>query len=105
MQSSRVSWNDVIKKDAKGVNDFAFGEVQSIGPDFIYTEKGTISKHKYYLPKYLVRGYDGHTLWFNISENQADTEFKRDTAPSATDYVRYRPATGVVVDTDTVPMI
>jgi hypothetical protein len=102
--STRVSWSEVVKKEAKGMNDFSFGEVHSIGPDFIYTEKGTVTKHRYYLPKYLVRGFDGDTLWFNISESQAESEFKRDSPPNANEYVRYRPTT-IVAETDTVPMI
>ncbi len=106
MQRSTIGWNGVIKKEAKGLNDFSFGEVQSVGPDFVYTEKGAISKHKYYLPKYLVRRYDGSTLWFNISEGQAETEFKRDNPPRSNEYVRYRSTTTTGVDYyDTVPSI
>jgi hypothetical protein len=102
--SSRASWSDVIKKEAKGMNDFSFGEVHSVEPEFVYTEKGTISKHRYYLPKYLVRGFDGHTVWFNISESRAESEFKRDSPPNADEYVKYRPTT-VVVETDSIPLI
>ena len=81
MQTSRLAWNDVVKKEAKGLNDFSLGEVQQVGSNYIVTLKGTISKHKYFIPKYLVRGFDGHTLWFNVTEQQAETEFKRDNAP------------------------
>jgi hypothetical protein len=105
MQSSRISWNDMIKKEAKGMSNASFGDVRSVGPDFVYTEKGTVSKSKYYLPKYLVRGFDGKTLWFNITEGQAEAEFKRDMPPSANEYERYGQATGADVDVDTVPAI
>jgi hypothetical protein len=102
--SSRASWSDVIKKEAKGMNDFSFGEVHSVEPEFVYTEKGSISKHRYYLPRYLVRGFDGHTVSFNISESQAESEFKRDSPPNADEYAKYRP-TAVVVETDSIPLI
>jgi hypothetical protein len=52
--------------------------------------KGTVSKHKYFIPKYLVRGYDGHTLWFNVTEQQAETEFKREMPPTVEEYYKYR---------------
>jgi hypothetical protein len=90
MQMKRTNWNDVIKKEAKGLNDFSLGEVQEVGPSYILTQKGTVSKSKYYIPKYLVRGFDGSTLWFNVTEGQAETEFKRDAAPAADVYQKYR---------------
>jgi hypothetical protein len=100
MQRSSVTWNEVLKKEAKGLNDFSLGEVQSVGTDYVLTEKGTVSKHHYYIPKSLVRGFDGKTLWFNVSESQAETDFKRDNPPTTGEYVRYSGTT-----TDTVPMI
>jgi hypothetical protein len=79
-----------VKKEARGLNDFSLGEVQSVGQTFIATEKGTLSKKYYYIPKYLVKGYDGHNLWFNVTEAQAETEFKRSTPPNPEEYYRYR---------------
>jgi hypothetical protein len=104
MQSSSINWNEAIKKEAKGLSDFSLGEVQSVGNGFIVTEKGTISRHHYYLPKYLVRGFDGKTVWFNITENQADTEFKRESPPMANEYARYNTTPGTTTDFEnTVP--
>jgi hypothetical protein len=105
MQTTPMAWTDVVKKEAKGLNDFSLGEVQEVGTSFILTQKGTITKSKYYIPKYLVRGFDGHTLWFNVSETQAETEFKRDTPPGTDEYSRYR-TTGMPSDVETnVPVI
>jgi hypothetical protein len=95
----------MIKKEARGLDDFSLGEVQSVGPDYIVTEKGTISKHKYFLPKYLVRGYDGHNLRFNVSESQAESEFKRDNPPTANEYMRYKSTSPTSVNYETVPSI
>ena len=86
---SSVTWNDTIKKEAKGLNDFSLGEVQTVGVSYVVTEKGTVSRHHYYLPKALVRGFDGKTLWFAVSESQADSEFKRDHPPGMDEYKRY----------------
>jgi hypothetical protein len=55
-----IAWDDVIKKEARGtVDDSDFGEVQEIGQHYVLTQKGMVSKDKFYIPKYLVQGYDG----------------------------------------------
>jgi hypothetical protein len=82
----------MVKKEARGINDFNLGEVHEVGTNYIVTEKGTLSRKYYYIPKYLVRGYDGHNLLFNVTETQAETEFKRDKAPTIEEYYRYKTA-------------
>jgi hypothetical protein len=58
-------WGNLKGTETRGVTkDVDLGEVQEIGENFVLTEKGTISKEKYFVPKYLVEGYDGHTLGF-----------------------------------------
>lgn len=90
MQTNTTAWTEMVKKEARGLNDFNLGEVNEVGSNFIVTKKGTLSSKYYYLPKYLVKGYDGHNLWFNVTETQADTEFTRDKAPTTEEYNRYR---------------
>jgi uncharacterized protein (TIGR02271 family) len=91
-QQQSIAWDDVIKKEARGtVDDSDFGEVQEIGQHYVQTQKGMISKDKFYIPKYLVQGYDGDTLWFNASEDQLQG-WKRDSAPDYNEYKRYRTA-------------
>ncbi len=105
MQTTPIAWTSVVKKEAKGLNDFSLGEVKEVGTNYVLTQKGTISKTKFFIPKYLVRGFDGHTLRFNVSETQAETEFKRDMAPPADEYYKYR-TTGAPSDVETyVPII
>jgi uncharacterized protein (TIGR02271 family) len=87
---STIAWDDVIKKEARGaIDDSDFGEVQEVGQNYVKTEKGMISKKKYYIPKYLVQGYDGETLWFNASENEL-VDWARDYAPSYDEYLGYK---------------
>jgi uncharacterized protein (TIGR02271 family) len=88
--SESISWDNVIKKEARGaVDDSDFGEVQEIGQNYVLTQKGTLSKQKYYIPKYLVQGFDGDTLWFNASENDLEG-WKRDLAPDYNEYSSYK---------------
>jgi hypothetical protein len=90
MQTSHTPWTDMLKKEAKGLSNYSLGEVHEVGNSYVVTQKGTITKSHYYIPKYLVRGFDGKTLWFNVSESQAETEFKRDMPPGMDEYTKYR---------------
>lgn len=85
-----IEWDDVIKKEARGASDDAdFGEVQEIGQNYVMTKKGLVNKEKFYIPKYLVQGYDGDTLWFNATEDQMDG-WMRDSPPDYSEYARYK---------------
>jgi uncharacterized protein (TIGR02271 family) len=87
---SFIAWDDVIKKEARGAaDDSDFGEVQEIGQHYVVTQKGLVNREKFYIPKYLVQGYDGDTLWFNATKDQLDS-FNLDSPPSYDDYSRYR---------------
>jgi hypothetical protein len=40
MNYNNIDWNDVIKKEARGINDEDFGEVQEIEGNYIKVQKG-----------------------------------------------------------------
>jgi uncharacterized protein (TIGR02271 family) len=85
-----ISWDDVIKKEARGaVDDSDFGEVQEVAQHYVLTQKGTISKKKFYIPKYLVQGYDGDTLWFNASDRDLEG-WEKEYAPGYNEYTQYQ---------------
>ena len=64
-----IDWDQVVKKEARGINDADFGEVQ-LTADTILTEKGITDKKRFYLLKSLADKFDGHTLWFRITEDE-----------------------------------
>ena len=84
-----INWDKVIKKEARGINDDDLGEVQSIDTNYIITVKGIAHKKTYYIPKYLVEGYDGHNLWFKVSKNELKNTFARDSPPATEEYRSY----------------
>ena len=85
-----VTWSDVAKKGARGVmDDSDFGEVYEVGQHYVLTQKGVGSKEKFFIPKYLARGFDGSTLWFNASQDQLQT-WKRESPPDYNEYSRYK---------------
>ena len=74
---SDISWDDVIKKEARGLNDVDFGEVQETSAEYVITKKGVASKDRFYLPMDKVVRFDGSKLHFNITEEEAD-QYKKD---------------------------
>ena len=61
-----TAWDALPKKKASGVDDCDLGVVEEVQDEFIITEKGIINKNRYYLPKILIAGFDGHILYFRI---------------------------------------
>jgi uncharacterized protein (TIGR02271 family) len=85
-----INWDEIIKKEARGKNDEDLGEVQEIGDEYVLTQKGMVSKEKFYIPKYLVEGYDGDKLYFKVTEEEAKNSFVRDSAPASKEYSKYK---------------
>ena len=71
-----VDWDQVVKKEARRINDADFGEAQLTIGDTVLTEKGITDKKRFYLPKNLVNRFDGRTLWFNITEDEAYNTYR-----------------------------
>jgi len=101
-----IAWDNIIKKEARGaVDDSDFGEVQELGQNYVQTQKGMVSKQKYYIPKYLVQGFDGDTLWFNATESDLEG-WKRDSPPDYNEYTRYKKSEETPSDVETrIPLI
>ena len=83
--TSYVAWDELKGKEARGTGDLDLGEVQEIGRNYIVTKKGRMSKEKFFIPKYMSEGCDGHTLYFNVTEAQLKG-FGRESAPSYEEY-------------------
>lgn len=68
-----TNWDEIVKKEARGVNDYDLGEVDGVQPEIAVTKKGIVDKEKFYLPKKLVERFDGDKVWFSISKEDAQT--------------------------------
>jgi stress response protein YsnF len=79
--NGNIDWDDVIKKEARGINDEDLGEVQEVTQDYVMVQKGLINKEKLYIPRDLVIGYNGTILIFNITAEEAKSKFLRDSEP------------------------
>ena len=61
---------EIIKKEARGLGDADLGEVQEVTGEFIVTQKGTIDKDVFYIPKNLVDHFDGSNVFFTVTEEE-----------------------------------
>jgi len=75
--SSNINWDEVIDKEARGIDDYDLGEVQEVQEKVVVTQRGILDKNTFYLTKILVDRFDGLYLWFNITEAEAQ-EYRRD---------------------------
>jgi hypothetical protein len=73
-----TNWDEIVKKEARGKNDYDLGEVQDVQPEIVVTKKGIVDKDKFYLPKMLVERYDGHKVFFSITKEDAEN-YRRDS--------------------------
>ena len=75
--SGITDWDDIKKKEARGIDDYDLGEVHDLDTEVVVTKRGVVDKDKFYLPKNKVVRYDGNKVWFNITKDEAKA-FKRD---------------------------
>jgi uncharacterized protein (TIGR02271 family) len=79
-----INWDDVIKKEARGINNEVLGEVQEVGDTYVLIQKGFINKEKFYVPQNEVESYDGNILRFKLSEEEIKSKYSGDSPPSLT---------------------
>jgi len=77
-----INWNNVINHDTRSIDNADLGKVQGLFEPFVVTEKGTINKEKFYIPKSLFEKYEGEVLCFNITEQEAKDTCMRNSPPS-----------------------
>lgn len=66
--NSNIEWNDVLKKEARGIDDEDLGEVQEVQGNYVLVKKGIINKEQFYIPKDQAESYDGDVLRFKITQ-------------------------------------
>jgi uncharacterized protein (TIGR02271 family) len=68
-------WKETIKKEARGIDDADFGEIQSVDPEYVITQKGIIDKEIFSFPTNLVQDYDGNRVLFKVTEEEARNSY------------------------------
>ena len=75
--SSAIDWKDVIKKEARGIDDADFGEVQEVSNGMVLTQRGIVNKVLFSIPQSVVESYDGEVLRFRLSEIEAVDKYQK----------------------------
>jgi hypothetical protein len=68
--SSKINWNDVIKKEARDNNYEELGEVQEVKDNYVIVQRGIIKKEIFYIPKDQAESYDNNVLKMKFSEQE-----------------------------------
>ena len=63
-----IDWAKVVKKEARGIDDYDLGEVQKFDDQYVVTEKGLLDKDKFYVPRDKAFKFDGDKLWFEVTK-------------------------------------
>jgi uncharacterized protein (TIGR02271 family) len=88
MESSdngNIPWDEVIKKEARGTDDYDLGEVQLVASEDVITQKGIVSTKWYQIPKRLAVEFDGNKLVLKITEEEAELLYARADSPPELD--------------------
>jgi uncharacterized protein (TIGR02271 family) len=80
--SSNINWNDVIKKEARGIDNEDFGEVQDVSNGYVFVQKGMINKEKFFIPQDKVQSFDGSVVKFGLSKDEASS-YQGDSFPAS----------------------
>jgi hypothetical protein len=72
-----IDWEKVIKKEARGLDDYDLGEVEEVDEEHVITKKGVVDKDRFFLPRNKVIRFDGDKLWFEVTKDEAKT-YKHD---------------------------
>lgn len=68
---TEIDWDKAIKKEARGIDDYDLGEVQSVNDQFVVTERGVVDKDKFYLPRNKALRFEGDKLGFEVTKDEA----------------------------------
>jgi len=75
VSSNDIPWKETIKKEARGIDDADFGEIQSVDSEYVITQKGIIDKEFFSIPINLVHDYDGNRVLFKVTEEEARNSY------------------------------
>jgi len=79
---NEIPWDEIIKKEARGIDDADLGEVREVNSDYVVTQKGILDKEWFHIPRNLVTSYDGNKLIFIVTKEEAETSYLRNVRPS-----------------------
>ncbi len=80
--TGNIRWDEVIKKEARGIDDYDLGEVQQVTPEYVLTQKGLVNMKWFQIPKELAQEFDGNKLVLRVTEQEANDLYIKDEPQS-----------------------
>jgi hypothetical protein len=81
-----ILWNMLKGKKVKTNDGKDVGDIKEISLNFLRLEKGTISKDKFWIPKYIADAFDGKVLWLLVGEEELKGKYFYGSEPPADQY-------------------
>jgi uncharacterized protein (TIGR02271 family) len=76
-----IPWEEVIKKEARGIDDYDLGEVQQVTSEYVLTQKGLVNIKWFEIPKRLAQEFDGNKLVLKVTEEEAKKLYIKHESP------------------------
>jgi uncharacterized protein (TIGR02271 family) len=83
--STNIPWDEVIKKEARGMDDYDLGEVQEVTSEYVLTQKGLVNTRWFQIPKRLALEFDGSKLVFKLLRDEAKNLYEKDVSPKVSE--------------------
>jgi hypothetical protein len=83
-----ILWNQLKGKKVKTHDGKDVGEIDEISQNYLRLEKGTISKDKFWVPKYIVDTFDGDNVWVVASEDEVKERYLFGQEPPSEQFSR-----------------
>ena len=71
-----LSWDKVIGKDVKSVDEKDIGKIKDVSQDHIQIEKGLVDKEHYSIPKSFAERYENDHVFLSLTEDEIKDKFK-----------------------------
>jgi hypothetical protein len=72
-----LSWDKVIGKDVKSVDEKDIGKIKDVSQDHIQIEKGLVDKEQYSIPKSFAERYENDQVFLSLTEDEIKDKFKK----------------------------
>jgi uncharacterized protein (TIGR02271 family) len=83
--NGNIPWDEVIKKEARGIDDYSLGEVRQVTSEYVITHKGIVNTKWFQIPKHLAQAFDGNQLVLKVTEKEAKDLYIKQESPLVDD--------------------
>lgn len=75
IEGPTMLWGMLNDKTVNTNDGEDLGKIKEISQNCFLTEKGTLNKHRLWIPKFLSDAYDGKILWLLVSEDEIKKKY------------------------------